>query len=254
MPLALVREVPASFVAALAPARRRPRLDVEVARRQHGAYLEVLRGAGYQVTALPADEAHPDCCFIEDTAVTLGRLAVATRPGAPSRRGEVAVVAAALGAHMPVAWISEPATLDGGDVLRVGGRLFVGRSRRSNEEGIRQLARLAARQGTKVWPVEVRRGLHLKSSVAALDEETILLAPRCLDETPFGGLRLLRVPAGEQRAANSLCLVDGTVLIPAGCPRTFEMLAASGFRPVAVDVSQFEAAAGGLSCLSLLLD
>ncbi len=82
----------------------------------------------------------------------------------------------------------------------------------------------------------------------------MLLASRRLDEAPFGGLRLLRVPAGEHRAANSLRLVDGTVLTPAGCPRTFEMLAGSGFRPVALDVSQFEAAAGGLSCLSLLLD
>ncbi len=155
---------------------------------------------------------------------------------------------------MPVARISEPATLDGGDVLQVGGRLFVGRSRRSNEEGVRQLAQLAAREGIEVWPVGVRRGLHLKSSVAALDEETLLLASDCLDEAPFGGLRLFRVPAGEQRAANSLRLVDGTVLTPAGCPRTFEMLAGSGFRPVVLDVSQFEAAAGGLSCLSLLLD
>jgi dimethylargininase len=253
-PLALMRRVPDSFVGCLA--RRPPRspLDPSLARRQQDGYRARLEEGGFTVVILPADEAHPDCAFVEDTAVVLGRAALVTRPGHPSRRGEVGPVGAALAARgMSITVMKSPASLDGGDVLRVGDRLFVGESERSNGAGREALKRFCASQGFRVVAVPVHGVLHLKSAATALDEGTVLFHPGAVDPAAFGGLRTVPVGGDDPEAANVVRLPDGRILVAAQLPPSAAAAAAAGFTPVACDVAEFARADGGLTCLSVRL-
>ena len=236
--------MPASFVSALRrddSSQRRP--DPERARVEHAGYVSALEDAGYRVITLAADEAHPDCPFVEDAAVVVGGVALAARPGAPSRRGEVAAVAAELASHFPTREVEAPATLDGGDVLQVGDRIFAGRSARTNDEGIRRLGDVAGRE---VTPVDVVGALHLKSVVDVLAPDTVVALPGAVDEAAFAGLRVID---GEP---NLLQLAGATgVLVAAHCRDTARAVTAAGFDPVLVPVDEFAAADGGLTCLSI---
>lgn len=250
MPTAVVRDVPDSFAKALTMGER-PVLDVARAREQHRAYQEMLEGAGYQVAVVPADEECPDCPFIEDTAVVLDSLAVITRPGAPERQPETGPVAMALSEVMPVQEIIAPGTVDGGDVLRIGSTVFIGRSARTNDHGIAQFAELASGDGLRVIAAPVSRVLHLKSAAAAIDDETLLIATDCTDPTVFVGYRLLEKPPGE-KGASALRLHDGRVVVTANTPLTIGMLQGAGFEVDWCDATEFQKADGGLTCLSLL--
>lgn len=251
---ALLRGVPDSFVSALTD--HDGALDVDRAREQHRAYADALRGAGLEVEILPADRDQPDCCFVEDTAVILGDVALITRPGAPSRRGEVEAVAAHLDGRFEVVRMEAPATLDGGDVLAAGDRLFVGRSRRTNDAGIVRLAEVAgAAVGAEVTPVDVAEDLlHLRSGVGRVADRTVLVAPGTVHPGPFAALRTLSAPVEERRGVNVL-RVPGTevVLVADGHPRICELLTDEGLEPRPLDISEFTAAGGGLTCLSVLL-
>jgi dimethylargininase len=247
-----MRAVPDSFGEALMSGPRSA-IDVAAARRQHDAYRAVLIDAGYTVEVLPADEAHPDCPFIEDTAIVLDDTAVITRPGAPERRGEVGPVAAALGTRLAVATITEPGTLDGGDVMRMGNRVFVGRSARSNAEGIEQLSRFTTMLGLTQRPIYMAGALHLKSAVLPLDDSTLLLSIDHIDPEAFGDYRIVPMAPGEGELASVLPLANGTVLTTVNTPGTIEALELAGYKVIPVDISQFQAADGGLTCLSILL-
>jgi dimethylargininase len=211
----------------------------------------MLEGAGYEVSVIPADEDCPDCPFIEDAAVLLNTLAVITRPGAPERRAETGPVKAALSPVMPLVELTEPATLDGGDVLRLGATLFVGRSRRTNDAGISQLAEIAAGDGLRVIAAPVSNLLHLKSAVLGLDDETVLIATDCTDPTVFVGHRLIEKPPGE-RGASALRLANGSIVVTANTPATMGLVSGAGFEVDWFDASEFQKADGGLTCLSLL--
>ncbi|MDJ0924437.1 MAG: dimethylargininase [Acidimicrobiia bacterium] len=252
-PVALVRDVPDSFVDALVMGKR-PTIDLARARRQHDVYRELLALRGYEVRVLPADERYPDCPFVEDVAVVLGPAAVATRPGASQRRGEVAMVAAALASLLPLRHIEAPGTLDGGDVLRLGGTLYVGRSSRTNDAGIAQLTRIAANCGLAVTPVPVRGVLHLKSAVAHIDEETLLLAPQCVDPRLFAEFRVIEKAGGEEHVASVLRLGTGELVMTSSAPRTLQRIRDHGWDPTLIDSSEFQAADGGLTCLSVLVE
>jgi dimethylargininase len=246
-----MRGVPDSFTEALVSGPR-PAIDVGEARRQHDAYRAVLIDAGYSVQVIPADEAHPDCPFIEDTAVVLDDTAVITRPGAEARRGEVAPVAEVLGAKLAVATITEPGTLDGGDVMRMGNRVFVGRSSRSNAEGIEQMTRFTTMLGLTQRPIFMAGALHLKSAVLPLDDNTVLLSIDHIDPEAFGDYRVIPMAPGEGDLASVLPLSNGTVLATASAPATIAALELAGYKVIPVDISQFQAADGGLTCLSIL--
>ncbi len=211
-PLALVREVPDSFGRAQTRRPPRPPLDVTLARSQHLEYRACLQQGGFRVEVLPADQDHPDCHFIEDTAVVAGGAALLARLGHPSRRGEETVVGAALRRLLPVSVMESPATLDGGDVLKVGRRLFVGCSERTNVQGREALARFASRRGLQVVPVEVKGVLHLKSALAAVDEETVLVGPGAAGLEALGGLELIRLKGCHPGAANVVRLPDGRIV------------------------------------------
>lgn len=243
----IVRSVPSTFDRCLRPAG--VQIDVEAARSQHAGYVDAIRSLGIAVHVVAADDDYPDCVFIEDAAVVVGRGALSTRPGAPSRRGEVAPVAGALAAHSQVVSTHEPAQIEGGDVLRIGSRLFVGLSSRTNQAGVDALAAVAAQDGVEVIAVAVASGLHLKSAFTIAGPDTLVHAPG-FDPSPFECAGVDFVEAVEPCGANVLCLGD-TVLVSASAPGTAARLEARGLNVRSVLVDTFHDADGALTCLSL---
>jgi dimethylargininase len=251
--IALTRAVPSSLAACELTFLPRAPIDAARAREQHAGYRRLLTDCGAAVIELPADESAPDCCFVEDTTVVVDELAVQTPVGAVSRRGEAAAVGRALGPHRRIVSLPLPATLDGGDVLRMGRRVFVGLSTRTNALGVTGLKQVLAPLGYDVVPVEVRESLHLKSGVTALDDETVLANTAWFDTAPFDGLRILPVHPEEPFAANILRL--GRVLCAhAGFPRTLERVDTWGGDVRTVDISELLKAEAGMTCLSLVFE
>ncbi len=256
--VALTRPVSPAFAACELTHLAREPIDVALARRQHAAYEALLEELGCTVERLPAEPGLPDSVFVEDAAVVVDELAVVTRPGAESRRGETTSVAAALARHRPLARIEAPATLDGGDVLRVGRRLFVGLSARSNSDGVEQLAAALAPFGYAVVGVPLHDCLHLKTAVTEVAAGTVVVNPEWIDRATFAAYERVEVDAREPFAANVLRIAahDGggdTVVMPAAFPRTAERLAARGLRVRTLDVSEIAKAEGGVTCCSILL-
>jgi dimethylargininase len=249
--VALTRAVPETLARCELTFQEREPIDLARAVAQHVAYTDLLRSLGLELVELPADPAFPDCCFVEDTAVVLDEAALLTRPGAASRRGEQAAVETALARYRTIARTEAPATLEGGDVLRVGRRLYVGRSGRTNPAGIERLAAVAEPIGYRVVPVDVTGCLHLKSAVTALDEERLLVNRAWLDAAALSGLDLVDVAPEEPGAANVLA-VAGRVIGHPGFPRTLERVAALGYPVLTLDVSEFLKAEAALTCKSLL--
>ena len=249
--IALTRDVSPALAACELTFRPRESIDVPRAVAQHAAYCRRLEELGLEVLRLPADPRQPDCCFVEDTAVVLDEVAVLAHPGAPARRGEVAVVASALEQHRPLARVPWPARLDGGDVLVVGRRIFVGSSARTDAAGAQALRSIVADFGYEVVPVGVTACLHLKSAVTAIDEGAVLANPDWVDLAPLDGIDVVRVPIDEPGAANVL-RVAGCVLAHAGFPRTIDLLAARGMDVRPIDVSEFLKAEAGVTCKSLV--
>jgi dimethylargininase len=225
--------------------------DAGLAERQHEAYVDAVAGCGWAVREVaPADDL-PDSAFVEDTVVMLGDLAVLTRPGADERRAEVAgaeAVVRSLG--LEVARIEDPGTLDGGDVLQVGATVYVGRSGRTNADGIRQLRRHAARTGRTVVPVKLHGVLHLKSAVTALPDGTFVASdPSLFDTAPFPTMRV--VP--EEAGSHVVVMGGEALLMAASAPRTAAMFDDLGFDVIAVDIGEFEKREGCVTCLSVLV-
>ena len=231
----------------------RQRIDVARALEQHRAYVVALERSGVAVIVLPAEAALPDAVFVEDTAVVLDECAVITRPGIDSRRQETAAVERVLRPVRPVAVITDPGTVEGGDVLRIGRTLFVGQTPRTNAEGTRQLATAIAPHGYAVVPVTITGCLHLKSAVTYAGHETVVLNPAWVDVDLFGRCQCVPVHVDEPYGANVL-LVGDTVHVAASAPLTRRKLEALGFETAVLDTSEFEKAEAALTCLSLLFE
>ena len=249
--VALTRDVSRSIARCELTHRDREPIDYERAVSQQQAYCDGLVAKGFLLLRLPADEACPDGCFVEDTAVVLDEVAVITMPGAPSRRPELSPIEAALRVYRPLESVRLPATLDGGDVLKVGRRLYVGLSSRTNREGIEALRTAITRFGYEVEGVPVSGCLHLKTAVTALDDETLLLNPLWTSGEWLGRYRLIQVAPEEPEAANVLRVKDEVWAHPA-FPRTMDLLGRHGFRVATMDISEFVKAEAGLTCKSLL--
>ncbi|MHC4984589.1 MAG: dimethylarginine dimethylaminohydrolase family protein [Planctomycetota bacterium] len=247
---ALVRELGDSFANGLTAADL-GEPDLALARRQHAAYRDALGQAGLAVTVLPADENHPDGVFVEDTAVVTPEIAVIARPGAPSRDGEQRAVEQALAADKTIARIESPGALDGGDVLRVGRRVFVGLSERTNQAGADQLADALGPFAYTVETIVVPDLLHLKTGNTALDDRTLIATPALAGHPAFADYEILTVDADEGYAANCL-RVNDSLLVPQECPATVERLGQAGYAVVALAMSEFRKMDGGLTCLSIL--
>ncbi|MDQ3170503.1 MAG: arginine deiminase family protein [Acidobacteriota bacterium] len=227
-------------------------IDVRRAEAQHAAYCQALAGTGARIVYLAAEPDLPDAVFVEDTAVSLDDLIVVTRPGSRARRDEIVTAASALAAHRPVSLIREPATLDGGDVLRVGRDLFVGLTARTNRDGFDQLAAIVSRAGMRATAVPVQGALHLKTAVTALDDGALIMREGCVDRGVFAAYDVIDADPGEPEGANVI-RVNGRVFIAASAPRTRDLLATRGYDVIALDISEFEKAEAGLSCLSILI-
>lgn len=225
-------------------------IDFEKAVEQHHQYEQCLRDLGVTVVSLPAEPDLPDSMFVEDPAVVVDEVAVMTRMGAEARRRESKSLAPVLERFRPLRWIRPPATLEGGDVLRVGKALFVGLSARTSREGITQLANQLSPLGYSVYPVEVRGCLHLKSACCSVGDQKILANRDWFDSAAFGGFELIDVPSDEPRAANVLAIGE-TVLVPSSFPRTAELLDRLGRKVRTLDISELMKAEAGLTCSSI---
>lgn len=231
---------------------RRP-IDFERLLRQHQAYCRALEAWGCRVVTLEADPTFPDGVFVEDTAVVLDEIAVLTRPGAPSRELEVDAIAPRLAPLRSLHRIQAPATLDGGDVVRLGRTLFVGASTRTNSAGREALAAIVAPFGYEVVAVEVRGSLHLKTAVTAVADEVLLVNRRWIDVAPFAGYELVDVAEQEPFAANAL-RIGAKLLAAAEHQRTLERLRRRGFEPHTIDFDELAKAEAGLTCCSIVVD
>lgn len=251
MTTALVREVGDSYGRALAEPGA-PDVDLSHARTQHDRYRTELANAGYRVEALAADEDCPDGVFIEDAAVVLGDTAIIARPGAASRRAEVGPVAEALSVRFSLVEIIAPGTLDGGDVFIAGNTIYAGLSGRTNQAGLDQLFGFASEAGMDTVAITVGDTLHLKSAVLPLDEETVLVTVGGAEEEPLRNLRIIYEDPRERYAASVLPLGDGRLLVTSAAPRTSDVLSDLGYEVVPIDISEFQAKSGGLTCLSIL--
>jgi dimethylargininase len=248
---AITREVsPALAACELSFVHRLP-VDVGRAQAQHQAYCRALEGSGCRVIRLPAEPAFPDSVFVEDVALAFDEVAIATRPGAESRRAEGDAVLEVLGSFRRILRIEAPGTLDGGDVLRIGKRVFVGISARSNAAGREQLRALLAPFGYEVEGVAMRDCLHLKSAVTQVANDTVLLNPVWVDAAPFADYHRIEIHPSEEHAANALRVGDALVY-PDCFPRTLERLRAAGIAVTTVDVSELQKAEGAVTCCSLL--
>ena len=227
-------------------------IDTERAADQHAAYESTLSALGCTVQRLPSLPDLPDSVFVEDAGVVLPELAIITRPGAASRRAEVASVADALRLHRPLAFIESPGTLDGGDVLHIGSTIYAGESTRTNAEGIRQFAEIASRYGYDVQTVKVSSCLHLKSAVTRVGDDVILLNSAWVDSSSFPGLHQIEVDPGEPFAANALWIGEN-IIYSSTHDATRRRLEQNGMDVHTVDTDELEKAEGAVTCCSILI-
>jgi dimethylargininase len=251
--IALTREVSPSLAQCELTHRTRAPIDLDRARAQHREYEDLLRLLGCEVRRLPPLPDRPDAVFVEDTAVVFDELAVVTRPGAASRRGEEACVAETLAPYRALRAIEEPGTLDGGDVLVLGRSVFIGLSTRTNEDGVRQLAAALAPHGYTVRPLAVRSCLHLKTAVTAVGPSAVLLNPAWVDAGAFDAFERISVHPDEAWGANALAVGPAIVYADA-FPRTRDRLLGRGLDVRALDVSELAKAEGAVTCCSLVFD
>jgi dimethylargininase len=226
-------------------------IDLEIARAQHHAYEQVLETLGARVLSLPAEPDLPDSMFVEDPAIVLEELAVIFPLGTASRRPEAPSLAQAISRFRKLQHVTLPGTLEGGDILRIGSNLFVGVTKRSNAEGIRQLSAILAPHHYEVIAVPVTGCLHLKSAVTSLSRNTLLANRAWFDPSPFSGYDWIEIDPAEPHAANALSLAK-TVIFPASFPRTRARIEAAGFHVTSLDISELQKAESGLTCSSLI--
>lgn len=227
--------------------------DFELAQKQHDAYIEALKKCDVDVTVLAADERYPDSCFVEDPALITKACAIITNPGAESRNGEKDEIIGAVKKFFSddkIEFIKSPGTLEGGDVMMVGDHFFVGRSARTNEEGIRQLTEILAKYGMTCSEVKLEKVLHLKTGVNYLEDNNMLVSGEFVTKPDFEKYNKVVIPEEEAYAANCIWVND-TVIVPEGYPAVLQAVKDLGYKTLVVDTSEYRKLDGGLSCLSL---
>jgi dimethylargininase len=230
--------------------KRNP-IDLQKAIRQHNNYCMVLKEAGLNVIELSVNEEYPDATFVEDTAVVVDEIAVMAYMGAGSRKGEVLGIEQELAKYRTIAHIRPPGTLEGGDVLQVGKKVFVGLSARTNQDGINSLQHFLEPFGYEVVAVKMKDCLHFKSACTALDESSLLVNPSWVDLQPFENYRLIYVAAEEPDAANVLRLPD-FVLMHEGFIETIKIVREAGFAIKTIYISELQKAEAAMTCSSIV--
>lgn len=225
--------------------------DFNKALEQHGRYVDILKECGLRVTVLDSDGDFPDSTFIEDVAVCTPRCAVITNPGAPSRNGEKQAIRPVLQKfYTIIEEITNPGTLDAGDVMMVGDHFYVGISGRTNHYGAEQLISILQKHGMTGSKVTLHKMLHLKTGLNYLENNTMLVSGEFMQNPEFEKYTRIFVDEKEQYAANSLW-INGNVLVPKGFDATRDKIKKAGYKTIEINVSEFRKLDGGLSCLSL---
>jgi dimethylargininase len=249
----IVRPPAASFAAGLTTSDLGPP-DLTRALEQHEAYCGALERLGLSITRLPPHPDFPDSTFVEDAAIVTPRGAIMTRPGAPSRAGEVTSLRPALARWFPeLAEITAPGTLDGGDVCDAGEHFFIGVSERTNADGARHLGAWLSARGFSSTAIDIRGipgMLHLKTGLSWLGGRRLLATAEIAGHPALGGWEIVPVPEGEEYSANAI-RVNDAVVIAGGFPAARAALATLGYTLVELDMSEYRKMDGGLSCLSL---
>lgn len=253
MRIAITRKVSSSLPnCELSYVPRQP-IDLEKARAQHKAYEDLLDRLGARVVSLPEEPDLPDSMFVEDPAIVFDDVAVICPLGTEARRKEAPSLAAALEPYRKLAYVKLPGTLEGGDVLCVGKKVFAGFTKRSNPEGLRQLAVIVAKYGYEVTAAPVSGCLHLKSAVTSLGRKTLLANRAWFDASRLTGFAWIDVDPSEPHAGNALTIGE-TVVFPTSFPKTREKIEAHGFKVVSLDISELQKAESALTCSCLLFE
>ncbi len=248
---AIVRRPGHSLVNGITSAPELGKPDYGLAIKQHDAYIAALKSCGVEVTVLETDERFPDSCFVEDVAVCTKKFAMIAKPGASSRRGEEKEIIEVIKKfYNNLEYIKEPGTLEGGDVMMVGDHFYIGLSKRTNREGAEQLIEVLEKYGMSGSIVEISEMLHLKSGLAYLEDDVLLVTGEFINILEFKKFNKIMIDEEEIYSANCI-RVNDYVLVPAGYPKTKEKIKAAGFKVIVVDTSEYRKVNGGLSCLSL---
>jgi dimethylargininase len=251
--IALTRGISASIDRCEVSFIDRVPIDVQKMKQQHRAYEEMLQSMGYEVIQISADDSCPDCCFIEDTALVLDEIAVITHPGSTARRAEVPGVVSTIEKFRKTVKIEPPATLEGGDVLRIGRNLYVGLTQRTNVEGVGALRKLVAPYGYTVTAVPTPGALHMKSVCTAANDRTVVADPTRMDVSVFANYDVVEI-SPEEWMGGDLLPINGTVCMIEGFPKLKSALEGRGLNVRTLNMSEFMKAEAGLTCLSLLFE
>ncbi len=251
--IAIVRKPSKTMGDCLLTHKQREPIDHELALRQHAAYRAALARIGCEVVEIPATDEFPDAVFVEDPVVVVDELGVIARPATDSRRAERPSMEAALTPYRELAHITAPATIEGGDVIHIGKTLYVGRGTRTNDEGVNQLRAHIGPLGYTVIPVPVTGCLHLKTGACSIGDGRVLVNSAWVDTSAFEGLELVEVTPDEPWSANGV-LVGGSIVVPAGAPKTSATLRGLGLDVHEVELSEMQKAEGSATCLCVLLD
>ena len=248
---AIVRTPGRSIVEGLSNSKTLGLPNYEQAIIQHQSYIDALTKCGLDVLVLEPCEEYPDSTFVEDVALITPNCAIITRPGAPSRRGEVDEIEFVLKQRFNnVEEIEAPGNIDGGDIMMVGAHYFIGLSERTNLEGAKQIIQILKQYGLSGSTIYLKKVLHLKTGLSYLEENNLVVCGEFIDESSLGQYNPIEIPEKESYAANCIW-VNGSVIIPLGYPTTKQRIKNAGYRVIETDVSEFEKLDGGLSCLSL---
>ncbi|HEX3153666.1 MAG TPA: arginine deiminase-related protein [Candidatus Angelobacter sp.] len=248
---ALTRKVSSTIAECQLTFMERQSIDYQKACKQHQQYETVLQNLGLELVTLCQQPQLPDAVFVEDGAVVVDEVAVIAIPARASRRGEIHTLAAALEQFKSIEFLTGSASLEGGDVIQDGMTLYVGLSTRTNLEGATQLSGILSPHGYEVKTVKVSGCLHLSTAVSCLNPGVFLLNPLWVDTGAFSGCEIVNVPAAEPWAANVLVL-DHMIVIPEACLETAALLRQRGFTVTTIDISEFQKAEAGLTCMSLI--
>ena len=225
--------------------------DFDKTLMQHSIYVDVLKQCGLEVTVLEADENYPDSTFVEDTALIIPNCAIITNPGAESRKGEIVEIKKIAKEIFPkVEYIRSPGTVDAGDILMVESHFYIGISERTNINGANQIIEILEKYGNTGSGIKLEDVLHLKSGVAYLENNTLVVSGEFINNSEFRKYNRIIIENDESYAANCLW-INGKVLIAKGFPGTKNMIEEAGYETIEIDVSEFRKIDGGLSCLSL---
>ncbi|MDR3441827.1 MAG: arginine deiminase family protein [Legionella sp.] len=249
---AIVRTPAASLIHGLTSATDLGQPNYDKALAQHQNYIDALISCGLEVTVLPAVNEFPDSCFVEDPVLLTEKIAILTRPGAPSRQGEVVLIEPAIQALYKerIERIKFPGTVEAGDVLRINNHFYIGLSQRTNAEGAKQLSTILNEQGYSSSVIELKQFLHLKTGVSYLGEEHLLVNGELIDHPEFQQFKQTIIADSEAYAANCI-RVNDKVIMPQDFDYSLKAVQKLGFNVITVDMSEFRKIDGGLSCLSL---